>query len=129
MREEPLEPLAFVHEMTAAIGKHTKREEIDLNSVILMGWSEAQTNPDVKALVTHFQTRYRDVLTGVVRKWQARRYVPAETAPEDVAKALLSLFLGTIVQEALLGEADPATLTRGVEGLLGAGVSQDSSNR
>lgn len=127
MREEPLEPLPFVHEMMAAIGKHTNRGEIDLNSVILMGWSEAQTNPDVKALVTSFQTRYRDVLTGVVRKWQQRRYMSAETAPEDVAKALLSLFLGTIVQEALLGEADPATLTRGVEGLLGAGASQRSS--
>lgn len=119
MREEPLEPLVFVHEMLAAIAKHTKRQDIDLNSVILMGWSEAQTNPDVKALVTVFQTRYRTALTHVVSQWQQHHYVSPEAKAEEIAKALLSFFLGTIVQEALLGKADPATLTRGMEGLLG----------
>ena len=124
MREELLPPLPFVHETMAAFARHTKREGIDLNAVILMGWSEAQTNPDVKALVTGFQTRYRAALTDVVRQWQQRQYVTTEAEPEDIAKALLSLFLGTIVQEALLGSADPATLARGVEGLFGPGTSQ-----
>ena len=59
LKEEPLPPLSFMHEMVSAFAKHTKREGIDLNAVILMGWSEAQTNPAVKALVMDFQTRYR----------------------------------------------------------------------
>ena len=123
-REEPLPPLPFVHEMVSAFTKHTKREGIDLNAVILMGWSEAQTNPAVKALVTEFQTRYRAALVGVVRRWQKHRDIDAKADPEAVAKALLAFFLGSIVQEALLGSADPATLARGVEGLFGSGLSQ-----
>ncbi|MBW4628154.1 MAG: TetR/AcrR family transcriptional regulator [Brasilonema octagenarum HA4186-MV1] len=124
MQEETLAPLPFVHEMVSAFTKHTKRQGIDLNSVILMGWSEAQTNSDVKALVTNFQTGYLDALTNVVRQWQQHKYVRSEADAEDIAKALLSFFLGSIVQEALLGGADPATLTRGIEGLLGASVPQ-----
>ena len=121
-REEVLAPLPFVHEVASAIAKHTKRAGIDLNAVILMGWSEAQTNGAVKALVTEFQTKYRDALTAVVRQWQQRKHVRAEADAEAIAKALLSFFLGSIVQEALLGDADPATLTRGIEGLLGTSV-------
>ena len=127
MREAALAPLPFVHEMASAITKHTQRVGIDLNSVILMGWSEAQTNGAVKALVTDFQTKYRDALTEVVRQWQRCKYVRSEADAEAIAKALLSFFLGSIVQEALLGGADPATLTRGIEGLLGASVPQDPS--
>ncbi|MBP5975839.1 TetR/AcrR family transcriptional regulator [Brasilonema sp. CT11] len=127
MQEETLAPLPFVQEMVSAFTKHTKRQGIDLNSVILMGWSEAQTNSDVKALVTNFQTGYLDALTNVVRQWQQRKYVRSEADAEDIAKALLSFFLGSIVQEALLGGADSATLTRGIEGLLGASVPQDPS--
>lgn len=122
MREEALPPLAFVQEMTSGIARHTKRVGIDLNAVILMGWSEAQTNSAVKELVTSFQTKYREALADVVRQWQRRKHISSTADPKDTAKALLSFFLGSIVQEALLGGADPATLTRGLEGLLGAGT-------
>ena len=111
--------------MTAAFAKHTKRVGIDLNTVILMGWSEAQTNHEVKALVVGFQTHYRAALADVVRQWQQHRFCEPSADPEAVAKALLSFFLGSIVQEALLGGADPETLTRGMAGLL-AGAPQQS---
>jgi AcrR family transcriptional regulator len=123
-REEALPPLAFVHEMTSAFTKHTKRAGIDLNPVILMGWSEAQTNSAVRELVTSFQIKYRDALINVVQQWQRRKYVRSDAAAEDIAKALLSFFLGSIVQEALLGDADPATLTNGIEGLLEMSVRE-----
>lgn len=129
MREEALAPLPFVHEMTSAIAKHTKRVGIDLNTVILMGWSEAQTNHAVKALVTGFQTNYRAALTGVVRQWQQRRYVQPDDDPDAVAKALLSFFLGSIVQEALLGGADPETLTRGMAGLMNGSAHETAAGR
>lgn len=126
-REEPLSPLPFVHEMISALAKHTKRESIDLNAVILMGWAESQTNPAVKALVTGFQTKYRAALADVVRKWQQCRHVDVSADPEAVAKALLAFFLGSIVQEALLGNASAETLTRGIDGLLRSGTPQRAS--
>ena len=41
-----------------------------------------------------------------------------EGKPEDLAKVVLSFFLGFIVQSALLGEVDPKTITKGMAGLL-----------
>jgi AcrR family transcriptional regulator len=118
MREKALPPPAFVYEITSAIAKHTKRGGVDLNVIILMCWSEAQTNKDVKALVTGFQVKYREALVNIVRQWQKRKYLPSAGNPEDLAKALLAFFLGFIAQSAILGELSPETVARGMEGFL-----------
>jgi AcrR family transcriptional regulator len=123
-------PLKFIYEMTSTIDKHTRRSEIDLNVVILMCWSEAQTNQQVKALISGFQMNYRTALTQIVRQWQKRDQLQSQGKPEDLAKALLSFFLGFTVQSALLGELDPKTVSRGIEGLLmGIRTSKPLSQR
>ena len=120
MKEEALPPLAFIYEITSAIAKHTRRKGVDLNVVILMCWSEAQTNTQVKRLIYSFQLMYREALAQVVRQWQKRRDSNFRGDPEDLAKVLLSFFLGFIAQSALVGGVDPKTITRGMEGFLGA---------
>ena len=87
--------------------------------IILMCWSEAQTNKDVEALVTGFQVKYREALVSIVRQWQKRKDLRSAGNPEDLAKALLAFFLGFIAQSAILGELAPETVTRGMEGFLG----------
>jgi TetR/AcrR family transcriptional regulator, transcriptional repressor of aconitase len=119
MKEEVLSPLPFMYEITSAIAKHTRRKKIDLNVVILMCWSEAQTNAQVKRLIYSFQIKYRKALAHVVRQWQKRKDSNFRGDPEDLAKVLLSFFLGFIAQSALLGSIDPKTITRGMEGFLG----------
>jgi TetR/AcrR family transcriptional regulator, transcriptional repressor of aconitase len=119
MKEEVLSPLPFMYEITSAIAKHTRRKKIDLNVVILMCWSEAQTNAQVKRLIYSFQIKYREALAHVVRQWQKRKDSNFRGDPEDLAKVLLSFFLGFIAQSALLGSIDPKTITRGMEGFLG----------
>jgi AcrR family transcriptional regulator len=119
MKEKALPPVAFVYEITSAIAKHTKRDGVDLNVIILMCWSEAQTNKDVEALVTGFQVKYREALVSIVRQWQKRKDLRSAGNPEDLAKALLAFFLGFIAQSAILGELAPETVTRGMEGFLG----------
>jgi AcrR family transcriptional regulator len=117
-KEEASAPLEFVYEITSTIEKHTKRSEIDLNIVILMCWSEAQSNQRVKALISGFQANYRSALIRVVQQWQKRGLLKSQGKPDELAKALLSFFLGFIVQSALLGEIDARTIARGLEGLL-----------
>ena len=129
-KEEASPPLEFIYEITSAIQKHTKRSAIDLNVVILMCWSEAQTNQQVKALISGFQMNYRAALTGVVREWQKRGQLKSDGEPEELAKAIHSFFLGFIVQSALLGELDPKTISRGMEGLLmGTGISEPARRK
>ena len=117
-KDEASPPLEFIYEITSAIQTHRKRSEIDLNVVILLCWSEAQTNPQVKALITGFQMNYRAALKQIVKQWQKRGHLKPEGKPEDLAKVVLSFFLGFIVQSALLGEVDPKTITRGLAGLI-----------
>ncbi len=118
-KEEPLAPLEFVYEVTSALTKHMRRRGIDLNVVTLMCWSEAQTNRKVRKLISGTQTRYREALAQVIRQWQQRKGSNFRGEPEDLAKVLLSIFLGFIVQSALLGGVDPGTISRGMEGFLG----------
>jgi len=61
---------------------------------------------------------YREALTAIVVKWQERGDIPAEAKPGNVAKVLLSLFLGFIVQSAMIGGIDPDTAAKGIEGLI-----------
>jgi AcrR family transcriptional regulator len=119
MTQKPLPPLAFIYEISSAIAKHTRRADVDLNVVILMCWSEAQSNKDVQALVTGFHAKYREALVDIIRQWQKRKDLRSGGNPEDLAKALLAFFLGFIAQSALLGGLDPETVTRGMDGVLG----------
>jgi AcrR family transcriptional regulator len=117
-KQESSPPLEFIHEITSAIEKHTRRSEIDLNVVILMCWSEAQTNQQVKALISSLQVNYGAALKEVVRQWQKRGQLNSQGKPDDLAKALLSFFLGFIVQSALVSELDSKTISRGMRGLM-----------
>lgn len=117
-KEKPHPPAVFTREFTAAISSHTQQRGIDLNVVILMCWSEAQSNSKVKKLVAGFQLKYREALGGIVRTWQEEGHLSKKSEPDDVGKALLSFFLGFIVQSALLGKIEPDTAARGISGLL-----------
>lgn len=119
--EPALPPMDFIRGMTLAIAEHTRRVGIDLNPVIMMGWSEAQTNKALEDLVHVAQTKYREAIADVVRQWQKRRLLPRSTDPNDVAQMLLSLFLGSITQQALLRNTEPEALVRGMAAFIKVG--------
>ena len=116
---EPLPPLKFIHEITSVMANFTRRSGIDLNAVILMCWSEAQTNQRVRGVIANFQVNYGAALTRVVRRWRERGDLSSSGDPEAVARVLLSFFHGFVAQSALIGELDPKTIANGMKGLLG----------
>jgi AcrR family transcriptional regulator len=118
MKKDASPPTVFVREITRTIASHTRRKGFDLNVIILMCWGEAPSNAKVKDLIAGFQMKYREALTKVVRQWQKRGEIASKGKPADIAKAMLSFFLGFIVQSALLGEIDPDTAANGIEGLI-----------
>jgi hypothetical protein len=54
----------------------------------------------------------------MVCKWQERGDITPEANPENIAKVMLSFFLGFVVQAAMIGGIDPETAARGFEGIL-----------
>jgi TetR/AcrR family transcriptional regulator, transcriptional repressor of aconitase len=117
-------PNEFIQEITASIALFTNHEGIDLNSVILMCWSEAQSSPKVKSLIRSYQKGYRKSLSKLIERWQKKGFLDGKADPEDVAKALLSLLLGFIAQSALLGDVKPRNMARGVIGLVATARSK-----
>lgn len=82
-----------------------------------MCWSESQTNPQVKAIITSFHSKFRTALIQTVTAWQRKKVLKSKSDPGEVAKAFLSFFYGFIVQGALMGDVNPESLTRGMKGL------------
>ena len=117
-REEPYPPSLFIREVTKIITSHAQRDKLSFGTAFLMGWGEAQFNPKVKELVGGGQLLYRQALTAIVQKWQERGDIPARAKPADIAKVLLSFFLGFIVQSAMIGGIDPETVAKGFEGII-----------
>jgi TetR/AcrR family transcriptional regulator, transcriptional repressor of aconitase len=118
MKEDPLPPGPFTFAITSAIASHTQQRGLDLNVIILMCWSEAQSNAEVKKLVAGFQLKYREALVRAVNIWQKQGHLAKAAQPEVIGKALLSFFLGFIVQSALLGKIKPEEAAAGIAGLI-----------
>ena len=117
-REEAYPLPVLVRKITRIITLHANRDKLNFGVAFLMGWGEAQFNPRVKELVGGGQLLYREALTAIVHKWQDRGDISAHAKPAEVAKAMLSFFLGFIVQSAMIGGIDPDTAARGIEGLI-----------
>jgi TetR/AcrR family transcriptional regulator, transcriptional repressor of aconitase len=117
-KEPAYAPSVFVRKVTTALTAYAHRDELNFGVSFLMGWGEAEFNPKVKELVSGGQKVYREALTAVVRKWQERGDVTPEANPENIAKVMLSFFLGFIVQSAMIGGISPETSAKGFEGIL-----------
>ena len=117
-REEPYPLPELVRKITKIITQHAQRDKLNFGVAFLMGWGEAQFNPKIKELVAGGQLLYRQALTAIVQKWQERGDIPARAKPADIAKVLLSFFLGFIVQSAMIGGIDPETVAKGFEGII-----------
>lgn len=122
-REEPYPLPELVRKITKIITQHAQRDKLNFGVAFLMGWGEAQFNPKIKELVAGGQLLYRQALTAIVRKWQERGDIPARAKPVDIAKVLLSFFLGFIVQSAMIGGIDPDSAAKGIEGLISSEIT------
>jgi AcrR family transcriptional regulator len=122
-REEPYPLPELVRKITKIITQHAQRDKLNFGVAFLMGWGEAQFNPKIKELVAGGQLLYRQALTAIVQKWQERGDISAQAKPVDIAKVMLSFFLGFIVQSAMIGGIDPDTAAKGIEGLISGGLT------
>jgi TetR/AcrR family transcriptional regulator, transcriptional repressor of aconitase len=113
----PLPPDALVPTIAAAIEHFSARDGINLKRIALLGWSEAQRNERLRAVMTPFYVAFRDDLTAAAERWRHARFIGAEAEPSDVAKTLLALIMGFVAQAAILGEIGPETIGRGLRAL------------
>jgi AcrR family transcriptional regulator len=114
-------PDRLVEELAQAIEDFTDRDGFDLKRIALLGWSEAQRNEELRGLMRTFYASFRDQLAAAVKSWQADAVIEPAASPDDVARALLALIFGYVVEAAVVGGVGPASLRGGLIGLRSPG--------
>jgi len=118
LRAEPLpSPDRFVSDIAAAVDAFTERGGYDLKRIALLGWSEAQRNERLRQIMRTSYTAFRSNLAGVVARWKGAGMLGKDADPVDVAKLLMSLVLGYVVQSALIGDVKHKDLANGLRAL------------
>ena len=120
--KERLTPDELIHELLRVMAQFASRKDLNFNSVIIMCWSEVQTNPQLKALIRPFHADYPKLLTETVIAWQKSNVLDPAINPGEIARAIIAYLYGFIVQSALMGDSNPELFTRGLKGLLSGGV-------
>lgn len=116
-RDPPPPPAALAAEITATIAGFAARGDFDLRRLALLGWSEAQRNRRVATTMRDVYLEFRGELAATAKKWQGAGVVSPQADPDEIAKSLLSLILGFVVQSALLGDVSAEEIGRGMAGL------------
>ena len=110
-------PAELLARITGVIDAFSTRRGFHLAPIAVQGWSEAQRNEKVRALIQGFYTAFLARLGERVRAWQKAGTLPATTRQKDMAQALHAMILGHVVQTAIMDDADPRALARGLAGL------------
>lgn len=110
-------PTALIAEILAEIGAFTAREGFDLKRIALLGWSESQRNETLRVTMSDFYRAFRGQLGEVALAWRSDRRLAANADETAVAKALLALILGFVVEAVVLRDVTPEEIARGLEEL------------
>lgn len=119
LAERPLPPPdELVRRIAEVITAYTVHEAYDLRRIALLGWSEAQRNERLRETMRGFYLPFRAVLEEAAAQWRDERVLPEQAATDDVAKLMLSVILGFVVQSAILGDVAPSALADGLRAML-----------
>jgi len=117
-------PERFIADLAEAVACFTAREGYDLRRIALLGWSEAMRTPLLRETMAGYYLEFRARLAAAVAHWKQAGEVQRSASEPDVAKAMLALILGFVVESAITGDVTPKDLARGLEGL----VSREDSH-
>jgi AcrR family transcriptional regulator len=116
LRETPLPPLdeivgrlASAFEAMVQIGDPVR--------VTPQGWGVSMYDDEVYVIVREMMVNQRETWIGVATRLVGEGRLPADADPQDVGRALFSLFLGFIVQS-LLGDVTGRHLSRALRAIL-----------
>lgn len=89
--------------------------------LVVQVWAESLRNEALAATIAEGYAGMRAAWTAVVENCRAAGLMPPGPDADHVARTLIAAAQGFITQQALFGDVDPAAVTDGLRGLLGAG--------
>ena len=81
-------------------------------------WSEALRSPAIAEALREAYAGVRASMRGLVRAYQAQGRIDEAADVDDVARVLVAIVPGFVLQHAIIGDVDAAQFSRGLRGLL-----------
>jgi TetR/AcrR family transcriptional regulator, transcriptional repressor of aconitase len=103
-------------------------EELRQRRIGVQVWAEALRNPRVLQIVRRGVDRPRATLAAVVRSAQRRGEVPVELDPDTIARAMIALFHGFVLQQAWDPRAKVAPFLAVIETVVEALTARGSAH-
>lgn len=117
LESDELPPLADAVS-TVVEGVQRLDDESGVPRLALQVWGEAVRSPEVREIVSGVGERLLEKATLVVRRYQDRGDIDAAVDAGSVARTLIALFPGFILQREVMGSADAAQFRTGLHALL-----------
>lgn len=103
------DPIEAVAAALAIIDRVRDDEGVDLTRVAVQAWAEAMRNPDIRDVARGAYETMRGYLAAVARRGQEHGRIPADADPNELAKPMLSLVMGYMLQGLIIGDVDTET--------------------
>lgn len=117
--KEPVSsPAELVAEVTGIIERFAVRDGYDLRRIALLGWAEAQRSETVRVALHGYYSGFRERLQRLAERWKVSGDVGPDADCRAVARTLLSLIMGYVAQQAIVGDVGPGDMARGLSGLV-----------
>ena len=117
--DDDLPPHEFAERVMTTIAAFAGRADYNLMSIAIHGWSLAQHDAVLRALMRDFYAAFRHRLAAKAGRWKAAGLIDAGVHAEDAAQALLAAILGFVVQSTLLEHTRAASIGRGLAAFAG----------
>lgn len=115
-------PLHDIIELVLNVEKPPLADTPESAQLMVQIWTESLRSPALAAQLGDVMTASRAVIGGLVAQHQRRGLIPDDTPSEDIARVLIALIDGFMVQSAMHGNADPAAFRAGLRALMSARI-------
>lgn len=117
-RDRLPKPEELVRDILDAVESFTAREGFDLKRIALLGWAEQQRNETLRGVMQGSYAMFRGQLAASVRVWQRDGVIDAAADADEVARTMLALILGYVVEAAVMGDMRPEMIAGGLRGFI-----------
>jgi len=112
--DNPVDAVAAALEI---VDRVSAQGEIDITRIAVQAWGEALRNTDILDVAQNAYATMRGYLAEATRRAQQHGRLPSDADPAEIAKALLSLVMGYVIQRHIMGDVDREHYTAALQAL------------
>lgn len=117
--DDPVEAIAAGLGIVEAV---TARQGVDITKVAVQAWGEALRNPAILEVAQGAYTQMRSYLAAVAHRAKEHGRLGPDADPDELAKMMLSLLMGYVIQRLIMGDMDRERYTAAVRDLSRLGM-------